>query len=100
MPIRPIDAVRSQDAVQLKHGENQKMQMAQSHISDKASEQALEKSQKVVDVFEAENTEYRYDAKEKGNGTYSGNGRGKKKKNKEDPELNEPIKPGGFDVLI
>jgi hypothetical protein len=66
--------------------------------------QALVKQehQKPVQTMKSENTEYRYDAKEKGNNQfYSSNG--KKKEKKKEEKLKESSKSpqrGGFDILI
>lgn len=94
--------MKTQEASQIKHVQNQRSQQEQIHIQSQFSNQVKHDGQMTVKTLKSENDEYRYDAKEKGNNSYSGSKQ--EKKNQEDEELEKasknPIKTGRFDVLI
>lgn len=60
-------------------------------------------TQQIVHTTSAENPDYRYDAKEQGNGSYSSGEKKKKKKedgSEQDREKNNTENHGGFDIRI
>jgi len=101
MPIRPIDIMKSQEASQLKHIDSQKNQREQVQISKDFHQLVNHKQFKTTNTSKTDNKEYRYDAKEKGNNSYTGSGSKKKDQKEENKkESKEPTKSGGFDILI
>ena len=51
-------------------------------------------------MTKSENNEYRYDAKEKGNGSFSGQKKGKKKKEQSETQNGKSVPTRGFDIRI
>ncbi|MDF2944980.1 MAG: hypothetical protein K0S01_3838 [Herbinix sp.] len=102
MAIRPIEIITTQEAAQIKHMETQRAQHAQEQLSKNFQTMVKQEHEKTPQTTKAENMEYRYDAKEKGNNPYYGSGNKKKNKEKEEEKKksNEPSKGGGFDILI
>lgn len=104
MPIRPIDMIsiapRSQEAANQHLNSQNKAEHAQSNMVQQFSKHVKENAEVVIQASKGEQKEYRYDAKEKGNGSYSGqNNKGKKKKNEGEKKPKE-IKQGNFDIKI
>lgn len=101
MPINPIDIMRTQEASTIRHMENTRIQHAQEQISKNFQTIVEQKQNKPKEATKSENSEYRYDAKEKGNNSYySANSDTKKKKEEEKKDSKQSLKSGGFDVLI
>ena len=104
MPIRPIDMIsiapRSQEASNQHLSEQHKMEHAQNNMVQQFGKHVKENAEVVVQTSKGEQKEYRYDAKEKGNGSYSGrNSKGKKNKDN-GQEKPEEIKLSNFDIKI
>lgn len=104
MPIRPIDMIsiapRSQEASQQHVGDQNKLAHAQENAAQQFSKHVKENAEVVVQSSKGEEKEYRYDAKEKGNGQYRGSGKKGKKQSKEEQKKSKPDKPSGFDIKI
>ncbi|NLL00149.1 MAG: hypothetical protein GX271_05730 [Clostridiales bacterium] len=106
MPIRPIDVMKSQEVSQYKHIQNQRSQHEQVQISKSFQNLIQAEASKTVQTKKSENNEYRYDAKDESNNSYSGSGasgRGKQDKenqNKDNQPRNNSARPGGIDILI
>jgi hypothetical protein len=106
MPIRPFEVITSQEASQIKHMETQRAQHSQEQIAKNFQTLVKQEHQKPVQTTKTENTEYRYDAKEKGNNQYYNSNGKKKDKEKDDTkketknETKKSPKSGGFDILI
>lgn len=93
---------KSQEASNIRHGEQTRDASQQANITQQIAQHANENTQRTVRMSEADNPEYRYDAKEKGNGEYSSNGERKKKREnrEEQQEGRTSVRPGGFDIRI
>lgn len=107
MSIRPIDyngmIQRTQDVGTLKHHEDQKPVAEQQAIQTGQLKHEQELAHKISKSEEKENDAYRYDAKEKGNGTYDKNGRKRKNQKKDEQEDGKVILKdhlSGFDIKI
>lgn len=105
MPITPIEmlsmAPKTQEATQYKHLENVKVPHEQTQISTDFNNQVKHNSMQPTKPTKPENTEYRYDAKEKGNGSYPYQSSSKKKNGNEKKDAKEKkIKLSNFDVTI
>lgn len=100
MPIRPIEIIRSQEASQLKHMENHKTQQEQVQISRGFQNMISTESSRPTQTTKGENKEFRYDAKEKGQNSYSNNPGKKQGKQDEEKTTKKPEKTGGIDILI
>lgn len=106
MTIRPVDLngmiQRTNDVSTIKQQEDTKPFVDQQNIQTGMIKQQERKMKEVVHANDAEEPEYRYDAKEKGNGSYQG--QKKKKKGKKNEETLGQIKKKdsiqGFDVRI
>ncbi len=95
---------KSQEASIVRHHEQTQNQAAQSNITSHIDAVILQNSQQTVRSEESRKEDYRYDAKEKGNGQYEEN-KGRKKKDGKEEEKDEKsgktsARPGGFDVRI
>lgn len=103
MPITPIEiasmAPKSQEVTSYKHQESQKPMNDQILIHDKLSHEVKHNSQQTVKMTKGDNKEYRYDAKEKGNNSYSGSN-SKKKQKEESKDEKGTMKPGSIDIRI
>lgn len=104
MAIGPIEmtgmVTRSQDISLFKQNEDNKPMIDQSNIQVSVQKKAQDQNQQVTQADNAEYHEYRYDAKEKGNGSYQDN-RNKNKKNKKEEDGKVVIKQtAGFDMRI
>lgn len=107
MAISPLElngtVSRTQDFTTIKHNEDNKGNLDQSNIQNQFHKEIEVKTKQVHNAEDAENTSYRYDAKEKGNGQYSGDGG--KQREKDDKERKKEGKviikgQGRFDIKI
>lgn len=106
MAVRPVDLngmiQRTNDVSTIKQQEDTKPFVDQQNIQTSMVKTQERKTKEVVHANDTEEPEYRYDAKEKGNGSYEGNK--KKKKKKTDEETLGLVKKKetihGFDVRI
>ena len=104
MAIGPIEMTgmitRSQDISLFKQNEDNKPMIDQSNIQVNVQKKVQDQNQQVNQADNAEYHEYRYDAKEKGNGSYQENkNRNKKDKKKEDGTV-VLKQTTGFDMRI
>ncbi len=104
MAIGPIEmtgmVTRSQDISLFKQNEDNKPMIDQSNSLVSVQKKAQDQNQQVNQADNAEYHEYRYDAKEKGNGSYQDN-RNKNKKNKKEEDGKVVVKQTtGFDMRI
>ncbi len=101
MPIRPIEIMKSQEASQLKHVENHRLQHEQVQISKNFQNMIANERSRPTQTTKSDNKEYRYDAKEKGQNSYFGSSdkRQGKQEDKEKP-TNEKKSGGGIDIRI
>lgn len=102
-PIEMYSMVpKSQEASILRNGENARQVAQQQGGMQSVEQQARQNTQQTVKTMEATNHEYRYDAKEKGNGQYSEEEKRKKKKKEQEEHIGENTskRSGGFDVRI
>ncbi len=75
---------RAQDFTTIKHNEDNKEAVDQTNFQRQFDQSVDNKLRQVHQGDQAENEGRKFDAKEKGNGTYSGDGgRGRKKEDKE-----------------
>ncbi len=102
MPVGPIEVIRAQEATQIRHMDAQRAQHAEEQLSRNFQNMIQQEQSKPNQAAKSENTEYRYDAKEKGNSQYSGSGGKKQKKEAEKPTTDQKkgSKSGGIDILI
>lgn len=104
MPIRPIELngaiSRTQDIGTIKHNEDNKYLMDQSHLQAHSKKEIDQHQKKVRNADDSDNHQKKFDAKEKGNGSYFSN-QGKRKDNKKDNSDNKLNgQSRGFDVSI
>ena len=110
MAITPIEMYtmipKSQEAVNIRHGEQVRENAQQAGTMQAIEQKSDADSMRTVAATETENPDYRYDAKEGGNGQYSGE-QGKKEKKDQNGHQNgvKGIKnmtdhPGGIDFRI
>ena len=92
---------RAQDFTTIKHNEDNKVVVNQADIQRQFDQNVDTRLRQVNQSEQAENQEKRFDAKEKGNGTYSGDG-GKRRKKAEKEEDGKVVLKGrsGFDMKI
>lgn len=105
MSIRPVEfngmIQRTQDVGNIKQGEDNKAAMQQQNIQIQQQKQEDGLTHQVQQAGEKENEGYRYDAKEKGNGTYEDNKKKKQKKEKkQDGKVVLKGQSSGFDIKI
>ena len=106
MAIGPIELqgtmMRTQDYTQLKHQEDTRGVVDQSHFQDQLKKEVDDRSNQVSSKDRAENQMKKFDAKEKGSNEYHRQNQDKRKKKDELPEQGRVIlkQPGGFDVSI
>ena len=108
--ITPIELYtmvpKSQEATQVRLGEQAKDMSRAAEITQHIEQNANADATRTVRMSEATNPEYRYDAKEKGNGEYSsGGGRGKGEDREEEEDKEPKVRnmtdhPGGIDIRI
>jgi len=104
MSINPIDIIRTQEAAQIKHMQNQRAQSIEDQFGRNFQHIIEQENHKPTELDKTENNEYRYDAKNKGNNQYQADGGGKKEKKKEKDKgkPGDTGRPGGskLDILI
>lgn len=106
MAIGPIELqgtmMRTQDFTQLKHQEDTRGLVDQSHFQDQLKKEVDDRSYQVGSKDRAENQMKKFDAKDKGANEYHRQDKDKKKKKDEMPEQGRGVlkQPGGFDVSI
>lgn len=104
MAINPIEmngmVSRSQDISVLKHNEDNRAALQQGNVANALVKKTQEKHEQVVNPEKTEYNEFRYDAKEKGNGSYQGNSKKKDKKDKQEDGKVVKKQPRGFDMRI
>lgn len=106
MPITPIEVAamvpKSQDASYQKQQQTQKPINEQIQIHQHINSEIKHNNQQAVRLQKGDNTEYRYDAKEKGNNSYSGSKqkKDKKDKNEKNQKLKQSQMPGSIDIRI
>ena len=104
MSIRPIDMAmmpnKSQEVSQIQSAANQKQTHAQEQLGVQYNQNIRHNSQQTVKATKGENNEYRYDAKEKGNNSFSNNKRKKGKQKKEKENDKKSIGMSNLDIRI
>ncbi|MCM1126705.1 MAG: hypothetical protein NC429_09555 [Lachnospiraceae bacterium] len=92
---------RAQDFTTIKHNEDNKTMVDQTNIQRQFDQNVDNRLRQVNQSDQAENQQKRFDAKEKGNGTYSGDG-GRRRKKEEKKEDGKVVLKGrgGFDMKI
>lgn len=92
---------RAQDFTTIKHNEDNKVTVDQTNIQRQFDQNVDMKLRHVNQGEQAQNQQKRFDAKEKGNGTYSGDG-GKRRKREEKEQGGTVMLKGrgGFDMRI
>jgi hypothetical protein len=105
MTIRPIDLngiiQRTQDVGNIKHQEDAKPLVDQQNIQSTVVKEENKLTKQVNHADDANQEDYRYDAKEKGNSEYHGNGGNKNKKKKEETgKVVVKNQSAGFDMKI
>ena len=106
MAIGPIElqgtVLRTQDFTQVKHQEDTRGVVDQSHFQDELKKEVNDRNTQVTAKEQAENHMKKFDAKEKGSNEYHHQDGNRKKKKDEMPEQGRVIlkRPGGFDVSI
>jgi len=102
-PIEMYSMVpKSQEASMLHSAQNAKHTAQHESGMQEIAREVRQNTQQIVHTTSAENHDYRYDAKEKGNGSYSSGEKKKKKKengSEQDREKKEE-NHGGFDIRI
>lgn len=97
MSITPIEIVsyapKSQETMMQKHQEINKPQTDKQQAEVVVNTQIIKNLTQTVKMSKGENTEYRYDAKEKGRGSY---GESKKQKGQKDEDEEQKPEKKGF----
>lgn len=91
---------RAQDFTTIKHNEDNKVTVNQTNIQREFGQTVDLKLRQVNQGEKAENQQKKFDAKEKGNGSYFGDGGRKRKKEEKQAEGKTVYKMGGFDMKI
>lgn len=103
MAIRPIDIAmippKTQEVSQVQNAVNQRQSHAQEQLGVQYNQNIKHNSQQTVKTKKSENNEYRYDAKEKGNNSHSGNKKKGKKQDKKEKD-DKPIGLSNLDIRI
>ena len=102
MPISPIDfisiAPKSQEASQIQAGQGDRQAQANAMVGTQFQQHVERNSRQTIQKSNADNDEYRYDAREKGNNSYQ-NRKKKKDSRKNGGEKDEKqIKLSNFDI--
>lgn len=107
MPITRMDIItmapKTNEVTGYKVNQNQKPVHEQVMLNENQQKTIQHNHQQTVRKSEAENPEYRYDAKEKGNNQYQGQQKKNLKKKKEEKEKNNKygyIGEGHIDISI
>lgn len=103
MAIRPIDIAmippKTQEVSQVQNASNQRQTHAQEQLGVQYNQNIKHNSQQTVKAAKSENNEYRYDAKEKGKNSHSGNKKKGKKQDKKEKD-DKPIGQSNLDIRI
>lgn len=106
MAIGPLELngtiSRTQDFNIIKHNEDNKAFVDQTNIQTQFTKELNNRLNQVKQADDTQKQEFRYDAKEKGNGQYSGQN-GKKQKKKEESSEGKVFIKGesrGFDIKV
>ena len=102
-PIEMYSMVpKSQEASMIHSAANAKQAAQHESGMQEIAHQVRQNTQQIVHTTSAENPDYRYDAKEQGNGSYSSGEKKKKKKEdgSEQDRENQTENHGGFDIRI
>lgn len=92
---------RAQDFTTIKHNEDNKVNVDQTNIQRQFDQNVDIKLRQVNQKEQTQNQEKRFDAKEKGNGTYAGDGGKRRKKEEKEKDGTVMLKSrGGFDIKI
>lgn len=92
---------RAQDFTTVKHNEDNKGFVDQTNFHRQFEQNVETKLRQVHQGDKAENEGKRFDAKEKGNGSYSGDGGSKRKKQEKEPDGKVILKgQSSFDMKI
>lgn len=92
---------RAQDFTTIKHNEDNKVTVNQTNIQKEFGQAVELKLRQVNQGEQAENQKKKFDAKEKGNGSYFGDGgKRRKKEEKKTEEKTASRWMGGFDMKI
>lgn len=91
---------RTPDYTTLKQNEDMKGMIDQTNFQAQFHKNIDEKTHTVKQGDNADRQEKKFDAKEKGNGTYSRNGNGQNQRKEQDKNGKTIIKQGGFDIKI
>ena len=100
MSVGPIEVMRAQEATQIKHIDSQKLQHAQESIARNFQETVQQEQSRPTQAVKADNNEYRYDAKEKGNNQNNGSKSKKDNKDKKKSNTVEELPRHGIDIRI
>ena len=106
MAITPYEALamvpKSQEVSLLRTAQMQKENAQQAQIAGTVQQQTEQKMQRTEKADQKDETPFKYDAKEKGNGSYSGSGQGKKKQKEEGTvkESKKNLSNSTFDITI
>lgn len=104
MPIQTIDhylvAPRSQEASQVRQQDTARVPQEQSFLQVQSDREGRQQAERTRQSGETENKEERYDAKEKGKNSYTGQRQKRQKKEQEEPKKH--VSEGGsrFDIKI
>lgn len=99
--IEMTTIARTPDYTTIKHNEDAKGMIDQGNFQTQFQKNVEQKTQTVKQGDNADRQEKKFDAKEKGNGTYSRNGSQQKKKQEQTPDGKVVVKQqGGFDIKI
>ncbi len=90
---------RAQDFTTIKQNEDNKAVVDQSNFQRQFGQTVENRVRQVHQGDRAENNSKKFDAKEKGNGSYAGDGGGRRRKTQEDGRA-VPKTQGGFDIKI
>lgn len=92
---------RTNEVSNVKHVEMQRPTDEQAQMNSTFQQQIKHEQRKTVESQKGENKEFRYDAKEKGNGqTFSDKNKKGKKKQEEIPRNTRPTNGSSFDIKI
>ena len=101
MGVMEIAAItRTQDFTTVKQNEDNRSIIQQSNMVQNMNREEENKPKQVAQSENAEWMNKKFDAREKGNGSYSGNG-GENRKKRQEPDGVVKLKSqGGFDIKI
>lgn len=98
--IEITSIVRSQDYTTIKFNEDNKAIAQQNNLVNSMQQQDAQKARQVNQSDHAEWQQKKFDAKEKGNGSYAGSDGRKRKKQDMEKEIQKLQHSSGFDIKI